>query len=306
MVFVLRKPSRVFLIRSLTYAAVIAMLGGLALWAYLRHGRESKPRIPPLTGDGERPAAAGADGRTLLATEQELLAPACFPWSRGALERRPRVTVTKVKLTRMPEGVAAAGLEEAFAAALAAQAPMLVRPYHVEASPPYVVTPLTLEMSFDLDAAAATAWVGVAGAPPDANAACAEKAAAFVFPPECAGAAFDAAVTFTPYAYERLEATRGGAPLKAEAYRLLFRTLQFNSYPLYDATAAQAPALLTATEDTAVTFVVGADGHPADVRWDPAPGEATLYLSETLGAAFFPRELAGARVRFLIGNPDPL
>jgi len=306
MVFVLRKPSRVFLVRSLTYAAVIATLGGLALWAYVRHGREPKAHVPPITSGGERPAPAGPDARSLLANEQELLAPACFPWSRAALERRPRVEVAKVKLTRTPEGTTAAELEPALAEALAAQAPVLVRPYHLDASPPYIITPLTLEVSFDIDDDADTAWVGVAGAPPDANAACAEKAAAFVFPAGCAAAAFDAAVTFTPYAYERLQATRGGAPLGPEEYRLLFRTLQFNSYPLYDAMATKAPELITATEDTAVSFVVGADGHPADVKWDPAPGQAGEFLSETIRAAFFPRELAGARVRFLIGNPDPL
>jgi hypothetical protein len=163
-----------------------------------------------------------------------------------------------------------------------------------------------LEFSFDLDEGGNTAWVGVAGAPPDANASCAEEAAAFVFPTECDGAAFDAAVIFVPYSYERLQATRGGAAVSDEQYRLLFRALQFNSYPLYDVVATRAPALLTTSADAEVTFVIGADGHPADVKWDPAPGEAGDALTETLGAAFFPRELAGARVRFLVGNPDPL
>ena len=112
-------------------------------------------------------------------------------------------------------------------------------------------------------------------------------------------------MTFIPYPYERLKAARGGAAVDAEQYGLLFRALQYNSYPLYDVMRAGAPELLTAASDTRVAFVVDKEGHPTGVTLTPGPARGGEAINETLAGMVLPRELVGARVEFLIGNPNP-
>jgi hypothetical protein len=159
-------------------------------------------------------------------------------------------------------------------------------------------------MEFVLDEAGATAAAGVAGAPGDLNASFAERATRFVFEPEAAHANFLANVTLIPYPYDRLVASRGGKPLAAEEYRVLFRALQFNSFPLYDTCLAKAPELLTAETATGVSFAVDAEGRPGAPAFEPplASEASQDALTATLTEIYLPASLAGARVEFLVGG----
>ena len=305
MVIFRRQPSRAAVLRAATYGVVIATLGALVLWAYIRHGRAAGPVLPPPRAERDRPAAAGLEPRTALALDQELFAPGCFPWSLGAVTRLPRAEVTKTRLTRGPaDKGAAAELQRTLADELARQAPTLARPFALPASPPYLVTPLTVELECELDEEGAATLAAVGGAPPDLNAALAEEATTLVFPREAAGAAFTATVTLVPYPYDRIRARRGGAPLAADDFRLLFRTLQFSSYPLYDAVRGAAPELLTAPEDTRLSFTVGADGHPGRVDFTPPP-PAAAELAAAVEGMMFPRGLVGVRAEVSVGGGSP-
>jgi len=305
MVLIRRKPSRALLVRAASYGLVIVTLAGLAVWAYYKH-RATRGRVevtPPVAE--AQPSLAGFEPRLAYASEQELLAPAAFPWSLAAVSRLPRAEVGAVTVLRKPEGPPAArDLPQVLAAALAEQAPAVARPFTLAASPPYLVTPVTLQLEFELDDAAAAEAAGVAGAPAELNAAFAERAVHFVFPQAAADVAFAAAVTLVPYPYERLSARRGGAAVTDAEYRLLFRALQFNSFALYDTCLAAAPELLTAKEDTLVSFDVGADGHARAASFEPPlpSDEARDALADALAEIYLPKTLAGARVEFAIGN----
>jgi hypothetical protein len=164
---------------------------------------------------------------------------------------------------------------------------------------------LTVEMAFALNDAGETSSAAVRGAPAELNAAFAERAAAFGFTADAAGAAFTAEVKLVPYCYERLTAARNGRALGDEEYRLLFRAMQFGSYNLYDAVRAAAPGWLDGPADEAATFVVNDDGHPSAVAFEPpVEGAAQEAVAAALEAMFVPRRLAGTRVRVLIG-PGP-
>lgn len=305
MVLVRRKPTRVRLVQAASYGLVIVTLAGLATWAYYKH-RATRGRVevePPVAE--APPALAGLEPRLAYASEQELLAPAAFPWSLAAVSRLPRAEVGTVTILRKPEGPPAAqNLPEILAAALAEQAPGAARPFTLAASPPYLITPVTLQLEFELDDAGMAEAAGVAGAPAELNAAFAERGAHFVFPQAAADVSFAVAVTLVPYPYERLSARRGGTAVAREEYRLLFRALQFNSFALYDTCLAVAPELLTAKEDTVVSFDVGADGHPRAPSFaPPLPSEeAGDALADALAEIYLPKTLAGARVEFAIGN----
>jgi hypothetical protein len=213
--------------------------------------------------------------------------------------------VAALTVTRAPEAAAAPEeLRDRLAAALTEQAPTIARPFTLATSPPYLVTPITLELEFLLDETGAAAAAGVAGAPADLNASFAERAVRFVFPPAAASAAFAATVSLVPPSYDRLRARRGGNPVPEEEYRLLFRALQYNSFPLYDTCLAAAPELLTAEEATAVAFEVDAEGHPNRVTFEPAlaSGAAAEALAATLAEIHLPRALAGASVEFALGG----
>lgn len=305
MVLIRRKPLRGRVVRALSYGLVIVTLAGLAGWAYYKH-RASRGRVEVVPPVAEAPPAlAGFDPRLAYASEQELLAPAVFPWSLAAVSRLPRAEVGAITVLRKPEGPAPAeNLPELLVAALAEQTPTVARPFTLAASPPYLVTPVTLQLEFELDDAGAAAAAASAGAPAELNAPFAERAVHFVFPQAAADVAFAATVTLVPYPYERLSARRGGKAVTDEEYRLLFRALQFNSFPLYDTCLAAAPDLLTAREDTVVSFVVGADGHPAAASFEPPlPSEdARDALADALAEMYLPTTLAGARVEFVIGG----
>ena len=182
MVIIRRKLTRGTVIRAATYAVVIVTLGGLMLWAYFRHRPRNCVVLPPPTKGVERPPMAGLEPRLVFASDRELLAPPCFPWSLASVTRRPRAEVSNFHFTRQGNDKADATLTAAVAEALAQQAPELARPFALEASPPYLVTPATIETAFDLDDDGATASVAVDGAPAELNAGFAEKAAAFTFP----------------------------------------------------------------------------------------------------------------------------
>jgi hypothetical protein len=304
MVIIRRKPVPTRVVRAVSYGLVIATLLGLALWGFYKHRATpvhvAVPR-PPREGV---PAVAAFDRRLVYATEQELLAPAAFPWSLAAISRLPRAEVSGVTILRTPEGAEfPEGLGDALAAALAEQAPTIARPFTLEASPPYLVTPLALRLELELDEAGAAEAAAVTGAPGDLNAPFAERAARFVFPGEAANVAFAATVTLIPYSYERLRATRAGRPVTEEEYGMLFRALQYNSFPIYDTILATAPGLLTAEDEAAVSFVVDAEGHPSRVALEPplAP-EAAAALTATLAEMYLPKTLAGASVEFAIGG----
>jgi len=292
-------------VKAASYGLIIATLGGLALWGYWKH-RATPGRVPvEVPPREELPAAAGMDRRLATASAAELLAPAAFPWSLAGVSRLPRAEVAAVTITRAPEGTAAPEeLRGRLAAALAEQAPTIARPFTLATSPPYLITPLTLELEFFLDETGAAAAAGVAGAPADLNASFAERAVRFVFPPAAGSAAFAATVTLVPSSYDRLRARRRGQPVPEEEYRLLFRALQYNSFPLYDTCLVAAPELLTAEEGTVVTFEVDAEGQPQRVTFDPPPAsaEAAEALAATLAEIHLPRAVAGATVEFTLGG----
>ena len=291
--------------RAVSYGLVIITLFGLAVWAYYKH-RATPGRVEVVPPVAEAtPSLAGFDARTAYASEQELLAPAAFPWSLAAVSRLPRAEVGPVTILREPEGPPAEeNLPLVLAAALAEQAPAVARPFTIAASPPYLVTPVTLQLEFELDDAGAAGAAAAAGAPAELNAAFAERAVHFVFPQAAADVAFAAAVTLVPYPYERLSARRGATAVTDEEYRLLFRALQFNSFAFYDSCLAAAPELLTAREDTLISFDVGADGHPREASFEPplASEEARDALADALAEMYLPKTLAGARVEFAVGN----
>lgn len=293
------------MVLAVSYGLVIVTLAGLAGWGYYKH-RTTRGRVaaaPPAAE--EPPDLAGLEPRLVFASEQELLAPPAFPWSLAAVSRLPRAEVGAVKVLRKPEGPAAAeNLPEVLAAALAEQAPALARPFTLPSSPPYLVTPVVLELEFELDDAGAAVAAAAAGAPAELNAVIAERAAHIVFPRAAADVAFEAAVTLVPYPYERVVARRRGRAVTPEEYRLLFRALQFNSFPFYDTCLAVAPELLTAEEDTVVSFEVDADGRPrAPALEPPLPSEeANDALADALAEIYLPTTLTGARVEFIIGG----
>jgi hypothetical protein len=295
-------PTRV--VRAVSYGLVIATLLGLALWGFYKH-RVTPGRVeaPPPKG-GESQDVAGLERRLILATDQELLAPAAFPWSLAGVSRLPRAEVSGVTLIRTPEdGELPEGLGDALAAELAEQVPAIARPFTLEASPPYLVTPLTLQLEFILNEDGATAAAAVAGAPGDLNAPFAERAARLVFSPAAANVNFTATVTLIPDSYDRLTATRAGIPVADEEYRALFRALQYNSFPFYDTLLAVTPDLIKTEDGTAVSFVVDAAGHPGAVALEPSPAEEdAAALADTLAAMHLPTTLAGVAVRFTI-NP---
>jgi hypothetical protein len=305
MIFIRRKPFGGRAVRAVTYGVVIITLAGLAVWAYHKH-RATRGRVevtPPVAE--APPALAGLEPRLAYASEQELLAPAAFPWSLAAVSRLPRAEVGAITVLRRPEGPPPAeDLPAALAATLAEQTPTVARPFTLAASPPYLITPVVLRLEFELDDAGAAAAAGVAGAPAELNAAFAERAVHFVFPQAAAGVAFAATVTLVPYPYDRLAARRGGKAVTEEEYRLLFRALQFNSFPLYDTCLAAAPELLTAREDTVVSFDVGADGRPRAASFEPPlpSAEAREALADALAEIYLPKTFAGARVEFVIGG----
>jgi hypothetical protein len=305
MVLIRRKPARGRVVRAISYGLVIVTFVGLAGWAYYKH-RATRGRVevtPPVAE--APPTLAGLEPRLAYASEQELLAPAAFPWSLAAVSQLPRAEVGTVNILRKPEGPPAAGnLPEVLAAALAEQAPAVARPFTLATSPPYLVTPVTLQLEFELDEGGAAMAAAAAGAPAELNASFAERAVQFVFPPTAADVSFAAAVTLVPYSYERLAARRGGTAVTAEEYRLLFRALQFSSFAFYDTCLAVAPELLTAKEDTLVSFDVGADGHPRAASFEPplASEEARDALADALAEIYLPKNLAGARVEFAVGN----
>ncbi len=304
MVIIRRKPIPTRVVRAVSYGLVIATLLGLALWGFYKHrATRVAVKIPRPPSEGG-PAVAGFDRRLVYATDQELLAPAAFPWSLAAISRLPRADVAAVTIVRAPEQTEPPEqLAPVLAAALAEQAPTIARPFTLAASPPYLVTPVTVRLEFELNDDGSTAAAAASGAPGELNASFAERAARFVFPPEVSNVAFAATVTLVPYSYERLRATRAGKPVAEEEYRLLFRALQYNSFPLYDTVLATAPGLLTAKEATAVSFVVNAEGHPSRVALEPAPpAEAAEALAAALAAVYLPKTLAGAEVEFAVGG----
>lgn len=295
-------PTRV--VRAVSYGLVIGTLLGLALWGYYKH-RVTRGRVEvPPPEDKATPDVAGLERRLVFATDQELLAPAAFPWSLAAVSRLPRAEVSGVTVLRTPEGAdLPEGLGDALAAELAEQVPTIARPFTLEASPPYLVTPLTLQLEFILDDRGATAAAAVAGAPGELNALFAERAARLVFSPAAANVNFTATVTLIPYPYERLSATRRGKPVAEEEYRALFRALQYNCFPFYDTLLAVSPELITAEDGTDVSFVVDAAGHPAAVALEPPPAEEdAAALADTLAEIHLPTTLTGVAVRFTI-NP---
>ena len=304
MVIIRRKQLPTRVVRAVSYGLVIATLLGLALWGYYRHRVTRVPVEVPRPRGEDVPALAGLDRRTVFATDQELLAPAAFPWSLAFVSRLPRADVSALAVTRAPEeGELPAGLADVLAAELAEQVPTIARPFTLEASPPYLITPVTVRLEFELDEDGSTAAAAATGAPGELNARFAERAAHFVFPREVANAAFAATVTLVPYSYERLRATRGRKPVTEEEYRTLFRALQFNSFPVYDTVLATAPGLLTAGESTAVSFVVDADGHPSRVALEPSPPpEAAEAVAAALAGVYLPKTLAGAEVEFAVGG----
>jgi hypothetical protein len=277
MILIRRKPGWGRLVRAVSYGLVIVTLVGLAVWAYYKHrATRGRVEVEPPTAE-KPPTLAGLEPRLTYASEQELLAPAAFPWSLAAVSRLPRAEVGPITIRRTPEGPAAEEhLPEILLAALAEQAPAVARPFTLASSPPYLITPVTLQLEFELDDAGAAA----------------------------ADVAFAAAVTFVPYPYERLSARRGGTAVTPEEYRLLFRALQFNSFAFYDTCLAVAPELLTAQEDTLVSFDVGVDGHPRAASFAPplSSEEAGDALADALAEIYLPKALAGARVEFAIGN----
>jgi len=305
MVLIRRKPTRGRVVRAISYGLVIVTFVGLAGWAYYKH-RATRGRVevtPPVAE--APPTLAGLEARFAYASEQELLAPPAFPWSLAAVSRLPRAEVGTVTILREPEGPPAAdNLPEVLAAALAEQAPSVARPFTLAASPPYLVTPVTIELEFKLDENGAAMAAAAAGAPADLNASFAERAVHLVFPQAAAGVSFTAAVTLVPYPYERLSARRGAAALTPEEYRLLFRALQYNSFPFYDTCLAVAPELLTAEGDTVVAFDVDGVGHPGEASFaPPLPSEdARDALAGALAEIYLPKTLTGARVEFVIGN----
>jgi hypothetical protein len=303
-VIIRQRPIPIRVVRALSYGLVIATLAGLTLWGYYRHRvtpgavEVARPEVEPA------PEVAGLDRRTTFATEQELLAPPAFPWSLAAVSRLPRAEVKGVAVLRTREEAGPpAGVRDVLAAELAEQVPTIARPFTLEASPPYLVTPVTVRLEFELNDDGSTAAAAASGAPGELNALFAERAARLVFPPEAGDAAFVATVTLIPYCYERLSATRAGKPVGDEEYRALFRALQYNSFPLYDTLLAACPELLAAGEETDVSFVVDAAGHPGAVKLEPAPDEDdAAALAETLAAVYLPKKLAGATVSFVISS----
>jgi hypothetical protein len=301
-VIIRHKPIPIRVVRILSYGLVIATLAGLVLWGYYRH------RVTPGAVEVTRPEVeeppdvAGLDRRTVFATEQELLAPAAFPWSLATISRLPRAEVRGVAVLRAPEEAELpAGIREVFAKELAEQAPTIARPFTLAASPPYLVTPVTVRVEFELNDDGSTAAAAASGAPGELNALFAERAAHLVFPLEAGHAAFAATVTLIPHCYERLSATRAGKPVSDEEYRALFRALQYNSFPFYDTLLAACPELLAAEEGTEVSFAVDAAGHPGGIKFEPAPEEDdAAELAATLAEMHLPKKLAGAAVSFLI------
>lgn len=288
----------------MSYGLVIGTLLGLALWGYYKH-RVTRGRVEaPLPEDGAAPDVAGLERRLIFATDRELLAPAAFPWSLAAVSRLPRAEVSGVTVLGTPEGAEPPeGLGDALAAELAEQVPTIARPFTLDASPPYLVTPITLQLEFILDEDGATAAAAASGAPGELNAPFAERAARLVFSPAAANVNFAATVTLIPDSYERLTATRAGKPVADEEYRALFRALQYNSFPFYDTLLAASPELITAEDGADVSFVVDAAGHPAAVALEPPPAEEdAAALAETLAEMHLPTTLAGVAVRFII-NP---
>jgi hypothetical protein len=304
MVLIRHKTVSIRVVRALSYGLVIGTLLGLALWGYYKHRvTPGRVEVTPPEG-GTAPELAGLDRRFVFATDQELLAPPAFPWSLAAVSRLPRAEVSGVTLLQTPEGVEVPeGLDATLAAELAEQVPTIARPFTLEASPPYLVTPLTLQLEFILDEDGATSAAAVAGAPGELNAPFAERAVRMVFSPAAAYVNFAATVTLIPHPYDRLTATRRGNPVTEEEYRSLFRALQFNCFPFYDTMLAVSPELVTAEDGTAVSFVVDAEGHPGAIALEPSPAEEeTAALAEALAAVQLPAMLAGVAVRFTI-NP---
>jgi hypothetical protein len=301
-VIIRQRPIPIRVVRALSYGLVIATLAGLTLWGYYRH-RVTPGAVEVAPPEVEKaPAAAGFDRRAAFATEQELLAPAAFPWSLAAVSRLPRAEVKAVAVLRAPENTELpAGIRDVLAAELAEQTPTIARPFTLEASPPYLVTPVTVRLEFELNDDGSTAAAAASGAPGELNALFAERAARLFFPPEAGDAAFAATVTLIPYCYERLSATRAGKPVSDEEYRALFRALQYNSFPFYDTLLAACPELLTADGETDVSFVVDAAGHPGAVKLEPAPDEDdAAALAETLAEIHLPKKLAGVAASFTI------
>lgn len=277
---------------------------GLALWGFYKHHVTRASVYVPRPEGVEAPDVAGLERRFVFAAEQELLAPAAFPWSLAAVSRLPRAEVSGVAVLRTPEGSELPeGLRDTLAGELAERVPTIARPFTLEASPPYLVTPLTLQLEFKLDEDGATAAAAVAGAPGELNAPFAERAAHLVFSPTAADVNFAATVTLIPYPYERLSATRGGKPVTEEEYRALFRALQYNSFPLYDTLLAVSPELITAEEETKVSFVVDGSGRPSAIAFEPPPAEEdAAALAATLAEMHLPKTLAGVAVNFIISS----
>jgi hypothetical protein len=304
MVIVRRKPVRARVVKAVSYGLVIGTLLGLTLWGYYKHRAARVPVEVKRPASEDAPPAAGFDRRLVYATDQELLAPPAFPWALAAVSRLPRAEVVSLNIIRTAEGAESPPkLGEMLTAGLAEQAPTIARPFTLPASPPYLVTPVTVRLEFELGEAGATAAAAVTGAPADLNAPFAERAAHLVFPPEAANVSFAATVKLIPYPYDRLSASRGGNPLSEEEYRSLFRALQYNSFPLYDTVLAVAPELITAESETRVSFVVDKEGHPGAVALEPPlPPEAGEALAATLAEIYLPKKLAGAGVQFVIGG----
>lgn len=304
MVIIRRKPIPTRVVRTVSYGLVIATLLGLALWGFYKHHVTRAPVYVPRPEGVEAPDVAGLERRLVFAAEQELLAPAAFPWSLAAVSRLPRAEVSGVAVLRTPEGSELPeGLRDILAGELAERVPTIARPFTLETSPPYLVTPLTLQLEFKLDEDGATAAATVAGAPGELNAPFAERAARLVFSPTAADANFAATVTLIPYPYERLSATRRGKPVAAEEYRALFRALQYNSFPLYDTLLAVSPELITAEEETKVSFVVDGSGRPSAIAFEPSPAEDdAAALAATLAEMHLPKTLAGVAVDFIISS----
>ncbi|MCP4230156.1 MAG: hypothetical protein GY771_08405 [bacterium] len=183
--------------------------------------------------------------------------------------------------------------------------PPLFRPFELKSSPPYLVTPATVELDFYLgpDGDVAKCSVRSEDITPELQEQITERALRLSFPTALAFADFTARVRIVPYASDRLTVERSGRPVGDEEYRLVFRTLQYSSYYLTVAMQGGDGELLYADTDAVIAFRVDNDGVPYAISVEPVFIEREVVEDVTAAISYirFPADLAGSDISINLG-----
>jgi hypothetical protein len=321
-------------LRVCGYGAIVLSIALLALWALGAFEREPEttPVLQPDTTTNPL-LYAGWENRLAFCDANEFFAPAVLPWSLSNIKRLPNVEVLSVTLLADKTGVAGTEVspeisesvedeplitgEDAFipdpevdyikliSDAVAFRLPPLFRPFELKSSPPYLVTPVIVELDFYLgpEGNVTKCSVRSESITPELQEQITERALRLSFPAALAFAAFTTGVRVIPYAYDNLIVEKSGKPVGDNEYRLAFRTLQYSSYYLTVAMQGSDGELLSADTDGVITFRVDSDGIPYNIAVTPVfIGSGDIEnVTAALSYIRFPDELSGSNFTIVLG-----